>query len=83
MIKFGCGGFMVLFGVILAIWTLFNLFVSRQAEFKFTVGGILFMIALFGVGTKWIMDGLPDVQDKLKPKRRKRRKRRVVDEDDE
>ena len=83
MIKVGCGGFMVLFGAILAIWIVFNLFVSRQAEFKFTVGGILFMIALFGVGIKWIMDGLPDVQEKLKPKRRSRKRRRRDEDEDE
>jgi hypothetical protein len=74
---------LVFFGTILATWLAYNVLVARQAEFRLTAGGLLFMTGLFFVGGKWIVNGWPDVQQLFRPKRHKKRKRRDVEYDSE
>lgn len=83
MFKLGCGAGMLLLGGILLIWIAFNVLVQRQAEFKMTVGAILFLLGLFTVGGKWVMEGWSAAQEQFRPRKRKKKRRRPVAEDAE
>jgi heme/copper-type cytochrome/quinol oxidase subunit 4 len=83
VVKLGCGAAMVLFGVVLLIWIFFNLFIQRQAEFKSSIFGFGFLVALLMVGSKWIYEGREAMKEQSRPKRRKKKRPRPIDEDEE
>lgn len=46
----------LLLGCVLVVWVVYNVFVERQPTFNPNPLGALFVIGLFAVGGKWVLE---------------------------
>ena len=82
MLKLVWGVLALALGAVLICWVAFNLLVSRQPSFQMGFGAVGFMAALVFVGTKWVKEGWPEVQNAVRPKPQKKKRRRPAVESD-
>jgi hypothetical protein len=56
MVKLVFGILFLLFGSVLVVWLVYNLFIERLPTFNPNPLGFLFMLGLFVVGGKWVYE---------------------------
>lgn len=57
VVKLGGGILMLAFASVLVGWIAYNLLVERQSRFAATLGGCALLVALVGVGSRWVAEG--------------------------